>query len=113
MKRLSLVMQDSRDHALVGRAAKSKQVIYVSSAKGSYTASPRGGWGIHASNLAHDKGPHATFTKFEPGYSAGVHTHTSDISIVVIKGAYVYKDEAGEKRLGQATPLRARWPQAQ
>lgn len=47
-----------------------------------------------------DKGPHATFTKFAPGYDAGMHTHTNDVSLVVIKGAYLYKDEAGEKRVG-------------
>jgi quercetin dioxygenase-like cupin family protein len=47
-----------------------------------------------------DKGPHATFTKFEPGFDAGMHSHTNDVSIVVIKGAYLYKDEAGEKRVG-------------
>jgi quercetin dioxygenase-like cupin family protein len=47
-----------------------------------------------------DKGPHATFSKFDPGYDAGMHTHTNDVSLVVIKGAYLYKDDAGEKRVG-------------
>jgi quercetin dioxygenase-like cupin family protein len=47
-----------------------------------------------------EKGAHGTFTKFDPGYDAGMHTHTNDVSIVVIKGAYLYKDEAGEKRVG-------------
>jgi quercetin dioxygenase-like cupin family protein len=47
-----------------------------------------------------DDGPHATFTKFDPGYDAGMHTHTNDVSLVVIKGAYLYKDDAGEKRVG-------------
>ena len=47
-----------------------------------------------------EKGAHATFTKFKPGYEAGEHTHTNDVSIVVIKGAYLYKDAAGEKRVG-------------
>ena len=28
------------------------------------------------------------------------HTHTADVWIVGIKGAYLYKDEAGEKRVG-------------
>src|SRR5205823_14209595 len=41
-------------------------------------------------------GPHASFTKFEPGFDAGMHIHT-DVWIVVIKGTYLYKDEAGEK----------------
>jgi quercetin dioxygenase-like cupin family protein len=47
-----------------------------------------------------DKGVHGTFTKFEPGFDAGMHTHTSDVWIVVIKGAYLYKDDAGEKHVG-------------
>jgi quercetin dioxygenase-like cupin family protein len=46
------------------------------------------------------QGAHGTFTKFVPGFDAGMHTHTNDVSIVVIKGAYLYKDEAGEKRVG-------------
>jgi len=46
------------------------------------------------------QGAHGTFTKFAPGYDAGWHTHTNDVWIVGIKGAYVYKDDAGEKRVG-------------
>ncbi len=53
-----------------------------------------------------DKGPHATFTKFAPGFDAGMHTHTADVWIVGIKGAYVYKDEAGEKRVRPGDYLR-------
>ncbi|MGB2625976.1 MAG: DUF4437 domain-containing protein [Candidatus Acidiferrum sp.] len=106
MKRLliaSLVMAIAVIAVLVGvvQAQKSKQVIYVSSAKGNYAVAPgAGGVSMQAIWGEADKGPHATFTKFDPGYDAGVHTHTSDISIVVIKGAYIYKDEAGEKRVG-------------
>src|SRR5579862_7474811 len=45
------------------------------------------------------KGPYGAFTKFAPGFDAGMHTHSNDLWIVVLKGAYVYKDEAGEKRV--------------
>lgn len=45
-----------------------------------------------------DEGPYATFTKFDPGVDSAMHTHTNVVSIVVIKGAYLYKDEAGECR---------------
>src|SRR5258708_1325286 len=45
-------------------------------------------------------GPYGAFTKFQPGTTAGMHTHTNDLWIVVLKGAYLYKDEAGEKRVG-------------
>jgi quercetin dioxygenase-like cupin family protein len=51
-------------------------------------------------------GAHGTFTKFVPGYDAGMHTHTNDISIVVVKGAYLYKDEVGEKRVAAGDFLR-------
>ena len=51
-------------------------------------------------------GAHGTFTKFEPGYDAGMHTHTNDVWIVVVKGAYLYKDDAGEKRVGAGNFLR-------
>lgn len=37
---------------------------------------------------------------------AGMHTHTNDIWIVVVKGAYLYKDEAGNKRVGAGSFLR-------
>ncbi len=46
-----------------------------------------------------DTGAHGTLTKFAPGYDAGMHTHTNGLTAVVIKGAYLYRDEAGEKRV--------------
>jgi quercetin dioxygenase-like cupin family protein len=51
-------------------------------------------------------GAHGTFTKFAPGYDAGMHTHTNDVWIVGVKGAYLYKDDAGEKRVGAGDFLR-------
>jgi quercetin dioxygenase-like cupin family protein len=51
-------------------------------------------------------GAHATYTKFKPGFDAGMHTHTNDVWIVVIKGAYLYKDDAGEKRVSAGDFLR-------
>ena len=47
----------------------------------------------------HDKGPYGAFTKFAPGFDGGMHTHTNALRIVVLKGAYLYKDDAGEKRV--------------
>jgi quercetin dioxygenase-like cupin family protein len=35
-----------------------------------------------------------------------MHTHTNDVWIVGVKGAYLYKDEAGEKRIGPGDFLR-------
>ena len=47
-----------------------------------------------------ERGPYGAFTKFVPGFDAGLHTHTNDSRIVVLKGAYLYKDGAGERRVG-------------
>jgi mannose-6-phosphate isomerase-like protein (cupin superfamily) len=84
----------------VAQAQKDNKVIYVSSGQGTYKPSAMGGVSMQALVGDMDKGPHATFTKFVPGYDAGMHSHTNDVSIVVIKGAYLYKDDAGEKRVG-------------
>ena len=46
-----------------------------------------------------EKGAYGAFTKFKPGLDNGMHTHTNDIWVVGIKGAYLYRDEAGEKRV--------------
>ena len=45
-----------------------------------------------------DTGPHGTFTKFTPGYTAALHTHTNDIRIVVLEGAYLYRPENGPEQ---------------
>ena len=47
-----------------------------------------------------ETGPYGAVTRFIPGFDAGMHTHTKDVRIVVIKGAYLYKDAVGEKRIG-------------
>lgn len=90
----------------IAQAQKGKEVIYASSAQATFKPSPMGGVSMQALWGEMDKGPHATFTKFDPGYDAGMHTHTNDVWIVVIKGAYLYKDEAGEKRVGPGDFLR-------
>lgn len=47
----------------------------------------------------YETGPYGGLTRFVPGFDAGMHTHTNDVRIVVIKGAYLYKDTTGEKRV--------------
>jgi quercetin dioxygenase-like cupin family protein len=80
-------------------ANKKKEVIYVSSEQAAYKeAMPGASMAVLFGDP--EKGAHATFTKFAPGYDAGMHTHTSDVWLVVIKGAYLYKDDAGDKRVG-------------
>ena len=84
---------------------KDKGVVHISSEKATFTerfpgASMSVVWGDP------DKGAHATFTKFVPGWDGGMHTHTANVWLVVIKGAYLYKDDAGEKRVGPGEFIR-------
>ena len=84
-----------------------KHVIYVAADKATFKAEgPMRGVSMATLWGDPDKGVHGTFTKFEPGFDAGMHTHTNDVWIAVIKGAYLYKDEAGEKRVGPGDFLR-------
>jgi quercetin dioxygenase-like cupin family protein len=81
------------------------KVIFVSSANAGFKATSKGVseaviWGDP------NEGAHATFSKFAPAQDNGMHTHTSDVWIVVLKGAYLYKDDAGEKRVGPGDFLR-------
>jgi quercetin dioxygenase-like cupin family protein len=51
-------------------------------------------------------GPTGGFTKFRPGFDAGMHTHTADVLLVVLRGAYLYRDDAGAKRVGPGDFIR-------
>jgi quercetin dioxygenase-like cupin family protein len=86
--------------------SEGKKVIFVSADKATFTAMGTGGVSMAAVWGDTNKGAHGTFTKFAPGYDAGMHTHTNDVSIVVVKGAYLYKDDAGEKRVAAGDFLR-------
>jgi quercetin dioxygenase-like cupin family protein len=86
-------------------AEKPKEVVYASSESASYTERFPGVqmavvWGDP------DKGAHGVFTKFAPDYDAGTHTHTNDVWLVVLKGAFLYRDDAGEKRVGPGEFIR-------
>jgi quercetin dioxygenase-like cupin family protein len=83
-----------------------KNVIYVAAEQATFKQSPMAGVSMAVLWGDPDKGPHGTFTKFEPGYDARMHTHTSDVWLVVIKGAYLYKDDEGEKRVGPGDFIR-------
>ena len=52
------------------------------------------------------KGPFGGFTRFRPGFDAGMHTHTADVLLVVLRGAYLYRDDAGAKRVGPGDFMR-------
>jgi quercetin dioxygenase-like cupin family protein len=88
--------------------AESGKVIFADPSHAKFSEMQGGNGGVSTAPLWGDAntGAHATFIKFVPGYEAGTHTHTNDVWIVVIKGAYLYKDEAGEKRVGPGDFLR-------
>jgi mannose-6-phosphate isomerase-like protein (cupin superfamily) len=46
----------------------------------------------------HDMGPYGAFTRFAPGVKNPLHTHSSDVRIVVLRGAYVYTPQKGKAR---------------
>lgn len=54
----------------------------------------------------HDEGPYGAYTRFDPGVDNGVHIHTSDVWLMVLKGAYVYRDDNGEKRVSAGQFIR-------
>jgi anti-sigma factor ChrR (cupin superfamily) len=48
-----------------------------------------------------DVGPYGAFTKFAPGLVNPLHSHSSEIRIVVLHGTYIYKPQNGaERRVG-------------
>jgi len=44
------------------------------------------------------KGPHGAFHKFKPGFTAPLHTHSSDIRFAVISGTMIASAEGGPER---------------
>lgn len=87
----------------IARAQKDGgKATYIQASKAEFKENGRAGGAVSSAVLYGDpeNGQHGTFTKFKPGYDAGMHYHTSETRIVVIKGAYLYKDEDGEKRVG-------------
>jgi len=92
---------------LQGQSADAK-LIFVSASHANFSQLPDSKGFVSMAPIWGDSnaGAHATFTKFTPGYDAGMHTHTNDVWIVVVKGAYLYKDDAGAKRVGAGDFLR-------
>jgi quercetin dioxygenase-like cupin family protein len=88
-----------------GQQDEARKVIFASPDQAKFTEVGKGSsmapiWGDS------NKEAHGTFTKFVPGFDAGMHTHTNDVWLVVLKGAYLYKDDAGEKRVAAGDFIR-------
>lgn len=49
-------------------------------------------WGDQA------KGPYGAFTRFDPGLANPLHTHSSEVHIVVLRGTYWYKPQNGKEQ---------------
>src|SRR5258708_19780553 len=77
-----------------------QKVTFASADHANFQESPTKGVSMAAIWGDAGKGAHGTFTKFVPGFDAGMHTHTNDISIVVVKRAYLYKADPRKHRLG-------------
>lgn len=48
-----------------------------------------------------DRGAYGAFTRMKPGFTKERHTHSSDIRMIVLRGAYIYGGDAGEVRVGK------------
>jgi len=77
--------------------AVAQEPVFVESAKADFKEVVPGVkkkvlWGNH------DTGPYGAFTKFDPGVTNPLHSHSSEIRIVVLQGAYLYKPQKGKER---------------
>src|ERR1700737_1641020 len=95
----------------IGRLqAQGDKVTFADPNHATFTELPSAGRaGVSSATLWGDPnaGAAGTYTKFVPGWDAGWHTHTADVWIVVIKGPYLSKEEAGAKRVCPVDFLRA------
>ena len=77
-------------------AKGAKSDMHVSSKKGTWGDGPAPGVKMIHVHGDMTKEAHSTFTKFAPGTDNGWHTHTHDVTLVVLDGAYLYKGEDGK-----------------
>ncbi len=77
--------------------SQDKKVVFVDSAKAEFKPAPAPGAAFAVVWGDMDKGPFGAFVKFDPGAKFDTHSHSSDLRLAVIKGAYLYKGAKGEE----------------
>jgi quercetin dioxygenase-like cupin family protein len=82
--------------AVYAENPKATSVMHISSKTGKWVDGPLETVKMIPIRGDMQKGAYATFTKFTPGADHGWHTHTNDVRIVVLDGAYLYRDESGK-----------------
>lgn len=105
MKRVLIVLGVAAMLAAAGSVGDAKEVVFASSENAEFKeVAP----GISKAVLWENAktGAYGAFTKFTPGTDNGMHTHSHDTWLTVIKGAYLYKDDAGEKQVGPGSFIR-------
>lgn len=75
---------------------KHDAVMFVSSDTAEFTeiapgVSKKALWGDQ------ENGPYGAFTRFAPGQVNPLHTHTNEVRLIVLEGAYVYTPAEGEE----------------
>ena len=92
----------------VVQAGEPREVLHASAATAKYTASA--GSPISSVTLFGDPdadAPNGQFITFPPNVDAGGwHTHSNTVTLVVLNGAYLYRDANGERRVGAGEFLR-------
>lgn len=93
--------------AQAGAAMPKDEVRYASSATARYDLAPGTPIGMaQVFGDANADAPHGELITFPPNFEAGGwHVHSNTLTLVVIKGAYLYRDENGEKRVGPGEVL--------
>jgi quercetin dioxygenase-like cupin family protein len=81
---------------LYAATTQDQKVVFMDSAKLEYKAvAPGASMAVVMGDP--EKGKHSAFVKFEPGAKFDMHSHSSNLRLVVLKGAYLYKGKNGEE----------------
>ncbi len=70
-----------------------------------YSPMPMAGVSQYVIFSSSKTGGYAAFTKFAAGTKIALHTHSNNISMVIISGTFLYGDAANEKELGSGIYL--------